>query len=73
VNVKARAQDETNALHFACQKGHTEVARLLINAGIPVNSKTRKGFTPLQLACQHSASLQGLGVALVTPLERSAA
>jgi ankyrin repeat protein len=32
-NVKAGAVDDMNALHFAAQKGHTEVLRQLLNAG----------------------------------------
>jgi ankyrin repeat protein len=32
-NVKLSAQDDMNALHFAAQKGHTEVIRLLVTAG----------------------------------------
>lgn len=32
-NIKLAAQDDMNALHFASQKGHTEVIRLLITAG----------------------------------------
>ena len=55
VNPKAHAMDDMSALHFATQNGHTEVARMLITAGIPVNGKTRKHVTPLHLACQKGA------------------
>ncbi len=29
----AAAGDDMNPLHFAAQKGHTEIVRLLLNAG----------------------------------------
>jgi len=34
-NVQLGAQDDFNALHFAAQKGHTEMCRILVNAGEP--------------------------------------
>eukprot|EP00249_Psilotum_nudum_P012792 c23989_g1_i2 orf=737-1285(-) len=40
------------AIHFACQKGHTQVVRYLLAAGASVNSSTRKGMTPLHYAIQ---------------------
>lgn len=52
-NKKIGAMDDMNAVHFACQKGHTEIVRHLINAGIHVNAKTRKGITALHIACQN--------------------
>lgn len=52
IRVKAKAVDDMSALHFAAQNGHLEVARMLITAGLPVNSKTRKLVTPLHIACQ---------------------
>jgi hypothetical protein len=35
-NIGAGAMDDMNALHFAAQKGHLEVCRLLLNEGIPL-------------------------------------
>ena len=52
VNVGACAKDDTCALHFACLKGHTEVARQLLAKGANVNAKTRKNVTPLMMAAQ---------------------
>ena len=34
-DLKAVAQDETSALHFAAQTGRTDVCRILLNAGVP--------------------------------------
>ena len=33
-NVKVFAVDDMNAMHFAAQKGHAEVVRQLLNAGV---------------------------------------
>lgn len=54
--VGAAAMDDMNALHFAAQKGHTEAARALLNAGATVNSKTRKGAA-VHLFCTSCAML----------------
>ncbi len=49
------AQDDINALHFAAQKGHAEALRHLINGGLHVNSRSRKGMTALMFATLHGA------------------
>ena len=79
-DLKAVAQDETSALHFAAQTGRTDVCRILLNAGeshaacisnsclqwrlalrksavrvcagLKVNLRTRRGFTPLHNAAK---------------------
>lgn len=51
--VGVGAQDNVNALHFASMKGHKEVLRYLLNAGVSVNSRTRKGVTALHYAAQN--------------------
>ena len=33
-NKSAAAQDDMSTLHFASQQGHTEVVRMLLNAGV---------------------------------------
>ncbi len=43
-NATATAMDDMNALHFAAQKGHTEIARHLLNAGQSQNTPD-KGAT----------------------------
>jgi Zn finger protein HypA/HybF involved in hydrogenase expression len=39
-----------NALYLACDKGHPEIAELLIARGADVNQAPRSGSTPLQVA-----------------------
>ncbi|KAL0030089.1 hypothetical protein WJX79_006214 [Trebouxia sp. C0005] len=48
--------DDTTALHFAAQKGHAEIARFLLNEGVSINGKTRKGMTALMFAAQSGSS-----------------
>jgi len=38
------------ALHFATEKNHVEIARLLLQAGANKNAKSRRGRTPLDVA-----------------------
>jgi ankyrin repeat protein len=40
-------------LHFACQNGHEEIVKILIDKGADVNQATEKGFTPFYIACQN--------------------
>ncbi|VDI25530.1 ankyrin repeat domain-containing protein 17 [Mytilus galloprovincialis] len=40
-----------SALHVACQNGHKEVIKLLIDVGININDTTNSGSTPLHKAC----------------------
>jgi len=42
------------SLHFAANKGHKEIAELLIAKGADVNTKNENGVTPLDLAKRHS-------------------
>ncbi|KAJ7526360.1 hypothetical protein O6H91_16G003700 [Diphasiastrum complanatum] len=42
------------AIHFASQKGHIQIVRVLLAAGASVSSRTRKGMTPLHYAVQGS-------------------
>lgn len=37
-------------LHMACQQGHVEVARILLQAGAPVDARDSLGKTPLARA-----------------------
>ena len=40
------------ALHCACQQGHMECARLLLEHGLKVRAKSVEGFEPIHLAAQ---------------------
>ncbi len=50
VDVNATEQDGTSALHWAVQRGHTDLAKALIRARADVNRQSRYGVTPLWLA-----------------------
>ncbi|MBD3287305.1 hypothetical protein GF337_00740 [candidate division KSB1 bacterium] len=43
-------------LHSAAHNGHAKLARLLIDNGADVNTKTDKGQTPLQIARERNQS-----------------
>jgi Ankyrin repeats (3 copies)/Domain of unknown function (DUF3471) len=54
VNVNAKTRYGATALSYACDKGHIEVVRLLIERGADVNSKdTFYGEVPLGWALSH--------------------
>jgi ankyrin repeat protein len=53
-DVGAAAVDDTGAIHFACQKGHLDVVRVLHTSGASVKAANRKGMTPLHFAVQGS-------------------
>ena len=40
------------SLYFACEKGHVDAARLLLDNGAAVDRATEDGFTPLLIVCQ---------------------
>lgn len=46
--------DDMGAIHFAAQKGHLEVIKILVASGISVKSSNRKGMTALHYAAQGS-------------------
>ncbi|CAK9149156.1 unnamed protein product [Ilex paraguariensis] len=46
--------DDMGAIHFAAQKGHLEVVRILLSSGVSVKSSNRKGMTALHYAVQGS-------------------
>ena len=54
VNVNAKTRYGATALSYACDKGHVEVVRLLVERGADVNSKdTFYGEVPLGWALSH--------------------
>ena len=44
--------DDSTALMFACEKGHVEAARLLLEKGAAVDAQDENGVTPLMTACE---------------------
>jgi ankyrin repeat protein len=63
-NVKLSAQDDMNALHFAAQKGHAEVIRLLVTAGavtscfhalVPAASRCYQSIKADRQCCRHTS------------------
>ncbi len=52
-------QDSENytPLHFACDRGHVDIAERLIEMGSDLNVQTLEGYTPLYLASQGNHSL----------------
>lgn len=46
--------DDMGAIHFAAQKGHLEVIKILVTSGVSVKSSNRKGMTALHYAVQGS-------------------
>ncbi|KAI5656488.1 hypothetical protein M9H77_25281 [Catharanthus roseus] len=53
-DVGAAAMDDMGAIHFAAQKGHLDVVRMLVTSGVSVKSINRKGMTALHYAAQGS-------------------
>ncbi|KAL7111916.1 hypothetical protein ACP275_05G119400 [Erythranthe tilingii] len=46
--------DDMAAIHFAAQKGHLEVIKILVTAGVSVKCCNRKGMTAIHYAAQGS-------------------
>ncbi|KAK3003273.1 hypothetical protein RJ639_018885, partial [Escallonia herrerae] len=46
------------AIHFAAQKGHLEVVRILLSSGASVKASTRKGMTALHCVVQGNLKVQ---------------
>ena len=53
-NVNQKDENGQTPLHYAAQRGYTEVARTLIERGAQVNSKDKNGRTPLHDASEIS-------------------
>jgi len=50
-------KDKDLALQMAATQGQTEIASLLIQAGVNVNSRDKSGDTPLMLACNPKSNI----------------
>lgn len=49
VDTLFKSAQEWTALHFACKKGHLDIAKLLIMNGADIAKKNNKGKTPIEL------------------------
>ena len=55
-DVSVARGDGMNALHLAAERGHTAVAHVLIEVGVPVDAGTRIGaYTPLHIAARRGS------------------
>jgi len=63
--IAARRGRGLTMLHVAAQRGATNAVRLLLECGLPVDSRDDYGFTPLHYAAKDSSHAQTL-CALVT-------
>ena len=50
-DINARNKAGNTPLHYACERGHTEIVNLLLNNGADVNARNNGGHTPLHWAC----------------------
>ena len=47
---------QANALHVAIERGHYQVASLLINSDFPLDERNNGGFTPLIIASSRKSA-----------------
>lgn len=56
-NITTPATKGNTALHYACALGHTELVRLLVQAGADTEAETDKGATPADCVSGSNASV----------------
>jgi len=49
-DINIKDNDGNTPLHFACLKGHTDMAKTLLKLGARINDRNKDGNTPLHLA-----------------------
>jgi ankyrin len=54
VDVNEKACDDLTALHYACIKGHRDIAKLLLDHGADIDAATSCNEGPLLMACDYS-------------------
>jgi len=52
-NLDEKYEEDNSPLHIACQYGCTDIANLLIEKGMDINSVNQHKWTPLHMACEH--------------------
>ena len=52
LDIETKDSDNRGPLHFACENGNVDIARMLLMCGANVNSRGPSGKTPLMLAFQ---------------------
>ncbi len=50
-DINCADKDGTTPLHWACEKGLSEIAKILIERGGYINRRNKDGWTPLHWAC----------------------
>lgn len=62
LHIKKIERNDCTELHFACKNGHESIAKLLLNNGADIHSRTENGATPLHFACEngHDSTVQPL-------------
>jgi ankyrin repeat protein len=60
IDANARSHHGSSPLHFAAQKGHVEIAQLLIEKGADVNAREEHGWTSLHVADHYNIEIARL-------------
>lgn len=55
-HLNSKNDEENTPLHFACMKGHTKIAALLLARNADPNIQSKSGWTPLHWACMNGHS-----------------
>ena len=53
LNINLMDKGKNTLLHFACQEGHFDVVKRLIELSATIDVKNKKGVSPLSLACAY--------------------
>ncbi|MDO8932392.1 MAG: ankyrin repeat domain-containing protein [Rhodocyclaceae bacterium] len=69
-NIHTLDENGNEPLMFALKKGHTVVAKILLDAGADVNTRDRLGLTPLLVACGKTA--RGYNIIAETLIKKGA-
>ena len=59
-NINAACEDESTSLYIACQNGHTDVVRVLIQAGALLDARVSRGLIYIYIGITHYRVRLGL-------------